>query len=72
MSAVDKVLADKCNELTAENERLELQNERLAHLLADSYDILSRFKRDAEDTLRHFGCQRKANGKFDWRKLLDR
>ena len=72
MSFADKYLAAKCDELATENEALLLQNERLARLLADALGILSRFKNDAQDTLRHFGCQKKASGKFDWKKLVNR
>ena len=72
MSAVDNLLAERCEALSNENDRLNHQNKRLAHLLADALDSLTKFQREAQDTLRHFGCQRKASGKFDWRKLVDR
>ena len=72
MSAVDNILSQEVERLTIENSALVHQNKRLAQLLADSLGILDRFKRDAEDTLRHYGCQRTKAGKFDWKELLDR
>ena len=69
MSFAEKAIVEKCNELGQRNEALEVQNERLSCLLAESLNILDRFKRDAEDTLRHFNLDRKLSGKFDPKKL---
>ena len=72
MSAVDKVLAGRVEKLTHENAALQLQNERLARLLANALDILQSHERRTREELRHFSLCRNHREKFDWKKLLNR
>lgn len=69
MSGSLETLSARCDLLTVENREKQHQITRLAQLLAENLNILDSFQKEAKDTLRHFSCERKVNGKFNAKQL---